>query len=101
MRLAAWLLAAMAIIALGAAPAGAAWTSQRVAQTPSGESGAPVLAGNERGDAALVFRSGSGISLALARPGREFGRPRKVPGTSNESSGRVAIDEHGNVLVVW
>jgi hypothetical protein len=102
MRLAVWLLAAVAIALLGASPAGASWSRERVAAHIGIDGyGDLALAGNGRGDAALLFETRDGLSLALARPGHGFGRPRAVPHVGDETNAGVAMDERGNVLVVW
>jgi hypothetical protein len=100
MRLAGTLLA-LAMVALAAAsPAEAVWSHERVA-SGAADYGEVALAANERGDAALLFERRPGLSLALARPGGNFGRPRAVPRVGDESDAGVAVDERGDVLVVW
>src|SRR4051794_36065770 len=99
MRLAAWLLAAVALALATASPA-AAWTRQRVANSDYDYGGA-VLAGNERGNAALVFDGTAGLYVAVAEPGRDFGRPRLVPRSRDGGFERIAVDERGDVLVGW
>jgi hypothetical protein len=96
-------LAAVAAVlagALAASPAAATWSRERVASNAY-EYGNPLLAMNERGDAALLYDTDTGLALARARPGRAFGRPREVPGAGDDSNIGVAVDEHGNVLVAW
>jgi hypothetical protein len=102
MRLAAWLLAAMALALAAASPAGAAWTRQQVASSAPDYIHSATIAGNERGHAALVFSDAAGLHVAVAEPGREFGRPRRVP-RSGGGGGyeRLAVDENGNVLLGW
>jgi hypothetical protein len=111
MRLAAWLLAAMGLALAAASPAGAAWKRQLVAKDGVYDT-APALAGNERGDAALVFRRGNAVYVAIARPSGDLGRARKIPAADfgdpipgsdfgNPNGLRVAVDERGNTLVGW
>src|SRR3954447_21213459 len=92
-------LAVFALLVL-AAPADAAW---RVETVHSGSSGYNdvALAGNARGDAALAFELRNGIGLAIAHRGRAFGKPRRVPFSAGATAPKVAIDEQGNVLVLW
>src|SRR4051794_27969377 len=92
-------LAVLALLLL-ATPADAAW---RVETVHSGSSGYNdvALAGNARGDAALAFELRNGIGLAIAHRGRAFGKPRRVPFSAGATAPKVAIDEQGNVLVLW
>src|SRR4051794_530288 len=101
MRLAACLLAAVMIALAGAAPAGAAWSRQRVAANAL-DYARTTMAANDRGDAALVYDAGApGLYVSVARPGSAFGRPRLVPNSKFGGFERIAVDEHGNVLVGW
>ena len=111
MRLAVWLLAAMGLALASASPTAAAWKRQLVA-TDGFAYTAPALAGNERGDAALAFRRGNAVYVAIARPGGDLGRARRIPAADfgkgrpgsdfgNPESLRVAVDERGNTLVGW
>jgi hypothetical protein len=107
MRLSALLLT-LAVAALAAAsPASAGWTLERVAaHIGTGGYGDLTLAGNARGDTALLFETSHGLSLALARPGGGFGQARAVPHAGvrqvgGDSNLGVAIDEHGSALVIW
>src|SRR3954447_14723420 len=102
MRLAACLLAAMALALAAASPAGAAWTRQQVASSAPDYIHSATIARNERGHAALVFSDAGGLHVSVAEPGPEFGRPRRVP-RSGGGGGyeRLAVDEHGNVLLGW
>jgi hypothetical protein len=106
-------LGAVLVVAFlaAASPARAAWQRQRIA-TEGVSYIAPALAGNERGDAALVFRRGAAVYVAVARPGGDLGRARKIPAADfSKRTGRfdfgnperlqVAVDERGNVLVGW
>src|SRR3954454_4334123 len=92
-------LAVLALLLL-ATPADAAW---RVETVHSGSSGYNdvALAGNARGDAALAFELRNGIGLAIAHRGRAFGKPRSEPVSAGATAPKVAIDEQGNVLVLW
>lgn len=95
------LLAAATLVALGsAAPCAQAWRSQRLF-TGSDFDQSVALAANGRGDAAAAFEDSRGVRLALARSGRQFGRSKRVPGSQSGRDPKVAIDESGNVLVVW
>jgi hypothetical protein len=96
------LLTAAAVLAtlLLASPASARWDVERVGGSSSGFDDV-ALAGNARGDAAVAFEKGGGIALAIAHRGRGFGRARRVPGSGGGSAPNVAIDEQGNVLVLW
>jgi hypothetical protein len=61
-----------------------------------------VVAGNERGNAALVYDGANGLYVAVAEPGRDFGPPRLVPSSRDgRDFERIAVDERGNVLVGW
>jgi hypothetical protein len=102
MRLAACLVALAVVVLAGASPAVAAWRTQRVATDRSADFGLVGMAGNGRGDAALVYEEDNGIALAVARPGRPFAAPRLLPRSGDYSNvDQVAIDERGNVVVVW
>jgi hypothetical protein len=103
MRLAACLLAAVAIVLASAPAAGAAgWSRQKIANDAVYYS-PPVIGGNERGDAALVFRRDDGLYVAVARPGGDFGRGHRIPGSAfgDPAALRVAVDARGNILVGW
>jgi len=79
------------------------WSRQRLTKdAPDGYEDVG-LAANDRGDAAIVFEGRAGISVAIARRGRAFGRPRIVRGGGDftATQPRVAVDERGNVLVLW
>jgi hypothetical protein len=89
---------AVATLALVLASPAAAWVPQRLSPNGS-ENGALVT--NERGDAAAVFVTSKALRLAVARPGRKFGPSEFVPGSNGARSPRLAIDESGNVVIVW
>jgi len=59
-----------------------------------------ILAGNARGDDAVVWESPRGLLLARASPGRPFG-PAQLLTREREAEASVAIDDRGDVLVVW
>ena len=67
--------------------------------------GAPRLAVNARGDAALAWYEDRGtandrVYVALRRAGRGFGRPRRLA-TGRIRSVSVAVGPRGDVLVAW
>src|SRR3954463_7826783 len=82
------------------APASAKWHVQRLGGHSSGFEDV-ALAGNARGDAAVAFEKGNAIWLAIAHRGRGFGKARRVPQSGSGTSPKVAIDEQGNVLLLW
>src|SRR4051812_8805840 len=92
-------MAVLAMLVL-AAPASAAWHVQRLSRSSSGFDDV-ALAGNERGDAAVAFERGDSIALAIAHRGHRFGKARTVPNSGSGTQPKVAIDEQGNVLVLW
>src|SRR4051794_39711890 len=92
-------LAVLALLLLPA-PADAAWRVQTIHAGSSGYSDV-ALVGNARGDAALAFELPGGIGLAIAQRGHAFGKPHKVPFSGGGTAPHVAIDERGNVLVLW
>ena len=96
------LCTAVAVLAtlLLASPASARWHVQRVGGHSSGYEDV-ALAGNARGDSAVAFDKGGEIALAIAHRGHRFGRAHRVPGSAAGSAPNVAIDEQGNVLVLW
>jgi hypothetical protein len=59
------------------------------------------VAGNAQGDAAVVFQGTRGLQIALARGGGPFGPARAVRGGKGGSAPNIALDERGNVLVLW
>jgi hypothetical protein len=84
-----------------AAPASARpWHTQLLSKSSSGFEDV-ALAGNARGDAAAVFERGSAIAVAFARRGHRFGKAKIVPSSGGGDAPKVAIDEQGNVLVLW
>src|SRR3954465_12735087 len=91
---------AVPALPLLAAPADAAWRVETVHRGSSGYDDV-ALAGNARGDAALAFQPPNGIGLPLANRGRAFRKPRRVPFSAGATAPKVAIDEQGNVLVLW
>jgi hypothetical protein len=96
------LLAGLLTAALvGAAPAMAGWSEPQRLAVGQERFEDVALAGNTHGDAAAVWENGRGISIAFARRGRLFGAPTSIPGGRDGFSPKVAIDEKGNVLVLW
>src|SRR3954468_14328570 len=91
---------AVLLVLLLAARADAAWRVETVHRGSSGYDDV-ALAGNARGDAALAFELPHGIGLAIAHRGRAFRKPRRVPFSAGATAPKVAIDEQGNVLVLW
>src|SRR5205823_4219429 len=84
MRLAAWPALAVAAVLASAPSADAAWSRQRIGPTAASTFAETALAGNEHGDAAIVFEEPRGLSVAVARAGGDFGRSRSIPGSAGE-----------------
>src|SRR3954454_23468527 len=91
---------AVLLVLLFAARADAAWRVETVHRGSSGYDDV-ALAGNARGDAALAFELHDGIGLAIAHRGHSFGKSHKVPFSGGGTAPQLAIDEQGNVLVLW
>src|SRR3954470_17370347 len=91
---------AVLLVLLLAARADAAWRVETVHRGSSGYDDV-ALAGNARGDAALAFELHDGIGLAIAHRGHSFGKSHKVPFSGGGTAPQLAIDEQGNVLVLW
>lgn len=95
------LVAALAVASTALTPSTAgAWETQRLTQRAYGD-GDVALAGNSRGDAAVVYVQDGRLMLAAARAGGRFGTPHAIPGSRRGYSPRVAMDEAGRALVVW
>ena len=80
-------------------PAGARWRAARAARggRPRPIAGAHVLdvAAAAHGRTAVLLRTAGGLAVA-GRP-----RPVPVPGTTDATQGRIAVDDAGHVVVVW
>jgi hypothetical protein len=98
-----WALPPAAVIAslVVAAPA-SGWATQRLFDGQVNRADEEIeLAGNVRGDAALVFLDRRGLRLAYARRGHAFGPARRVPRSRGGTVPRVVIDRRGNVALAW
>jgi hypothetical protein len=68
-----------------------------------GSAGAFDADANFQGTAAIAFKRGRGLALAMRRPGASrFGRPLTISGSLHAlPDPQVRVNDHGDVLVVW
>jgi hypothetical protein len=100
-RLVGILAAALAITALVNPASSAANAHPEEQRVTDGARGYWDFDGNSRGDRVLVWQGQDGLVMATAPPGRPFGSPRELPGTTGGSTGTLEVDEDGNALIVF
>jgi hypothetical protein len=59
------------------------------------------VAGNEHGRRVVAWARNGGVFVRIAPRGGRFGPRRRVAGPAHNSDVRVAIDERGNIALVW
>ena len=95
------LAAAVLILALGAAPAGAAWTKPRSLRDSTGVAALPRVAMGLNSTVAVAFVR-DGVRVAVRRAGGEMAPTTLVSSDRRAvSSPDVAISGRGDILVVW
>lgn len=87
-------------------PAGGSFGAPQTLSAVGYEAREPRVAMNESGDAVIVWSLASGLTEKLqassAAPGGAFGEPADLtPFTTVASVPRVALDSHGDAIVVW
>jgi hypothetical protein len=93
--------AGAAVLVLLLAPsAQAGWRSTQTLEAKKKLSGAVAIATAPSGHAVAVWQTNRGLRVAIARPGRAFGRPRPISGSdTNSGDVRVAVAPNGRAIV--
>src|SRR5215213_6266682 len=98
-RVARFLVAAALVLALVLPSQDAsAWDG---AQTLTRNRGSLALAGNEHGRRVAAWAWNGGVFVRVAPRGGRFGPPRRIAGPPYKSGVQVAMDEGGDIALVW
>jgi hypothetical protein len=99
---------AAAALALALAPAAQGAWGPAETVGPAGGFGydGPSIAARSNGFRAIAYTNGTHATIATARAGGRFGKPRRIPNGRVADydlvlEPRVEVDEHGNALVIW
>jgi hypothetical protein len=70
-------------------------------QTLTRNRGSLALAGNEHGRRVAAWAWDGGVFVRVAPRGGRFGPPRMIAGPAHQSGVQVAMDERGDIALVW
>jgi len=83
---------------------GGAWSAPRQISPNGPDALAPLIAVNNRGDAAIVWtssdKSGLGVMAAVRKPGKDWGPPASLA-VFGPFAPQIALDARGDALAVW